>query len=109
MTLEEALNKVVSRTGVERYRWLCSDENPDHVSRGAYRRLVMSKATGEPVPQQEYPRQEYQRSVSDKWTVKIRACPDYNPGCCSSPAPFCSRFLISPTREKCIECLSQES
>lgn len=55
---------------------------------------------GEPEP-------ELEPVPVDLWTARIRACPDYNPGCCSSPAPYCSRFAINPTREKCIECLSE--
>ncbi len=44
MTLTEALDIVVSRTRHERYRWLCSDENPDEFSRERYRAIVMSMA-----------------------------------------------------------------
>ncbi len=42
----------------------------------------------------------------DSWMAKIRACEDYNPACCHSPAPYCTRYHINPTRERCIECLS---
>ena len=45
----------------------------------------------------------------DPWLMKIRACPDYNPGCCASPAPWCTRYNLSPTREQCIECLGGNS
>lgn len=48
MTFDEALDKVVKETTHIRYRFLCSDENPDIPSRDAYRRLVMRKATGGP-------------------------------------------------------------
>lgn len=41
----------------------------------------------------------------DEWSARIHACPDFNPGCCASPAPYCTRFGINPTRERCIECL----
>jgi hypothetical protein len=46
------------------------------------------------------------RDRPDPDTLRILACPDYNPGCCASPAPFCSRFLVNPTREQCIMCLN---
>jgi hypothetical protein len=48
MTLAEALDIVVERTHHERYRWLCSDDNPDAAQRDGYRRLVMQQMTDEP-------------------------------------------------------------
>ncbi len=48
MTLTEALDIVVSRTRHERFRWLCSDENPDEFSRERYRAIVMAQAAGTP-------------------------------------------------------------
>lgn len=47
-TWAEALDDVVSRTGVERYRFLCSDDNPDAATREGYRRLVVDLAGGGP-------------------------------------------------------------
>ena len=44
MTLPEALDILVAHTGHERYRWLCSDDNPDQAQRDAYRRLVIEQA-----------------------------------------------------------------
>lgn len=41
----------------------------------------------------------------DPVLLKIHACPDYNPGCCASPMPFCTRYTINPTRDQCVECL----
>ncbi len=41
----------------------------------------------------------------DPDTLRILACPHYQPGCCASPAPYCDRFNIVPSRERCIECL----
>ena len=49
MTLEEAIEVVVARTKHERYRWLCSDENPDAWSREGYR-LLMLELAGAPAP-----------------------------------------------------------
>jgi hypothetical protein len=48
MTWSEALEIVVSRTGYERWRDLCSDDNPDVEQRDAYRALVIELATGAP-------------------------------------------------------------
>lgn len=48
MTWEQALDLVVSRTGHQRYRWLCSEDNPDTEQRAAYRRLVISQAVDQP-------------------------------------------------------------
>jgi hypothetical protein len=49
MTFADALNQVVAETGHERYRWLCSDANPDVNKRIGYQALVMRKA-GVPGP-----------------------------------------------------------
>jgi hypothetical protein len=48
MTWQNAMQVVVARTRHERYRWLCSDENPDVASRDGYRRLVIKMAGGDP-------------------------------------------------------------
>jgi hypothetical protein len=50
MTWERALDLVVARTGHSRYRVLCAEDNPDVAQRDAYRRLVVSEATGGPSP-----------------------------------------------------------
>jgi hypothetical protein len=42
----------------------------------------------------------------DIWTERIRACPDYQPGCCASPAPFCARYAVHTHRGRCVECLT---
>lgn len=47
MTLNDALDIVVSRTRHERYRWLCSEDNPDVAERDGYRDHVMKLATGQ--------------------------------------------------------------
>ena len=46
MTWDEALSEVVRRTKHERYRWLCSDDNPDVESRDGYRAKVKRIAEG---------------------------------------------------------------
>lgn len=47
MSWKLALEIVVARTGHNRYRWLCSDANPDEEARAAYRRLVAFLAAEE--------------------------------------------------------------
>jgi hypothetical protein len=49
MTLAEAVEIIVRRTRHGRYRWLCSDKNPDIAQRDGYRALVLRMA-GEPEP-----------------------------------------------------------
>jgi hypothetical protein len=46
----EAIEIAVQQEGHERYRWLCSDDNPDVRQREAYRALMVRKATGQPEP-----------------------------------------------------------
>lgn len=48
MILDEALHVVIARTKHERFRWLCSEDNPDSEQREAYRAQVMAMAVGEP-------------------------------------------------------------
>lgn len=106
MTWEESLEIMVSRTKHERLRWLCGDENPDANSREGYRNLMVRLATGEPAaPPQSSP---MRKESPDRWLALIRACDDYNPGCCAHPAAFCSRFARNTTREQCIECLTAD-
>ena len=108
MTLADAIDAVVGSTGHQRYRFLCSEANPNARQREAYRRHVLRLATGEeaarPAPRATRPAPARPEPGVD-WSSRIRECPDFHPGCCSSPAPFCSRFNINPTRERCIECL----
>ena len=49
MTLADALDLVVARTGVERYRYLCT-EHPNPRVRAEYSGLVMRLATAPPDP-----------------------------------------------------------
>lgn len=52
MNIDDALQIVIARTKHERYRWLCSDDNPDEVGREHYRALVISQANEKAL---EYP------------------------------------------------------
>lgn len=51
MTWLDALEIVIARTRHERYRWLCSEANPDAEQRDAYRRHMLTRA-GHPAPAQ---------------------------------------------------------
>jgi hypothetical protein len=114
MTWTESLIEVVKQTGHQRYVWLCSDENPDALSRQAYRALMVRKASGEPEPATPAwtppltsfgEAARWQAPPSDPWLPLIRACEYHNPGCCSHPMPFCSLYLRDVTRDDCVACL----
>lgn len=67
MTWLDALEIVVARTGHVRYRWLCSDDNPDADQRDAYRIQVIAEACGEP------PRPSVREALDG--LAEMRACP----------------------------------
>jgi len=50
MNWTEALDLVVEQTGHARYRWLCSEDNPDVRQRESYRSLMIRQATGQHEP-----------------------------------------------------------
>ncbi len=52
---EDAIEIVVAKTKHERFRELCSNDNPNIVQRDNYRKSVIAMATGENQPQSEYP------------------------------------------------------
>jgi hypothetical protein len=54
MAWEEALETVVGRTGIERYRWLTSDDNPDAHGRERYR-AEMVRLAARPLAPVSYP------------------------------------------------------
>ncbi len=96
MDWSEALEIVVGRTGRDLYRRACSEDHGDHL---AWRAEMIRQASDEPPP----------AIPEDPWRERIRACPHFQPGCCASPAPYCDRFAINPTREQCISCLSERT
>lgn len=49
MTWEQAI-ALVPEGKIERFRWLCSDENDNPETREAYRALMIRRATGQPEP-----------------------------------------------------------
>lgn len=54
MDWQQAL-EAVEEGKIERFRWLCSDENPDIEAREGYRSLMIRKATGKAEPAPSYP------------------------------------------------------
>jgi hypothetical protein len=110
MTWQDATDIAVAKTSDERFRVLCSDDNPDAGQREAFRATVLAIAGGRPAEQGPSVEPKAVPIVqADPWLKLIRDCPDFQPGCCASPAPFCTRYLLSPTREMCIECLGGNS
>src|ERR1700757_1312238 len=65
-------------------------------------RSILDQVNGNAIGQDE----PQPAAEADPWLPLIRACEDYNPGCCANPAPWCTRFELSPSREQCIECLT---
>jgi hypothetical protein len=47
---QESVEIHVARTGVNRYKFLCSEQNPNVAQRDAYRRYVVEQVTGKPAP-----------------------------------------------------------
>lgn len=120
MTYLEALDilGVYAHPHLWRYRELTADDYHDQTTRDAWRAQVVVMAGGEPeivVPVVEPLAPVPVRSVRlpalsppDPWLVLIRSCDHHNPGCCSHPAPFCSRYNRDTNRELCIECLKAD-
>ncbi len=77
MNLAEALDIVVGRTGHERFRQLCDPNDPAYAP--GYIPLVMSLATGEPVPcpepvvDVEFPRAKPRLSINQLIAVRRNA------------------------------------
>ncbi len=72
MDWPEALEIVLVRTRHERYRWLCSEENPNVEQREAYRAQIVQMAEG---PLDDVTRME--RAYAVQGTQPI------NGGCCN--------------------------
>ncbi len=98
MDWSEALEIIVARTRHERFRWLCSDANPEADQRDGYRATMIEQATGEHAAAAPQP--------ADPWLPLIRACEHHNPGCCAHPAAFCSLFARDVSRDDCVACLT---
>jgi hypothetical protein len=46
MTVDEAIDVVIARSGHAAYRALCAEDNPDRAQRDAYRKIVLRRARG---------------------------------------------------------------
>lgn len=107
MTLPEAIELVVSRTGHERFHWLCSDANPDAASREAYRALVLRMACGQMPAPPETP-SLVPLAESNRLLQLIRECPHKGPpGCGCSGSAHCSRLDRDVTRHECFSCVQE--
>jgi hypothetical protein len=103
MTLAEALDI----DGTDRMRWLCSDENPNTVSREGYRRLVIELAEGRKLPGVELsgaaiPPAELMAKIQEakkcQWLEKTPDC-----GCLWGK---CKKYGGEKNARECIECVS---
>ncbi len=50
MTWQDAVDIVTQAPQNSRYRWLCSEDNPNEWERGRYREIVVAMATNTPDP-----------------------------------------------------------
>jgi hypothetical protein len=101
MTYLVALDILASDPHCWRYRELTANDFHDPQVRDAWRDRIVSMAGGQPEPIAAAP-----ASPPDPWLPLIRACDDHNPGCCTSPAPYCTRFAKNVSRDECIDCLT---
>lgn len=92
MTWQEALEIVIARTGVQRYRFLCSEEYREHL---AYRRFMVDMAGETVIPLDE----------SLALHRLVHACPYRSTqGCgCSGARCGLSGRLVAP--RECLECV----
>jgi hypothetical protein len=111
MTLSEVLDIVVSRTRHERYRWLCSDANPNAEQRDAYRRIVFEMA-GQRPPKPEPPRPNLTATLA--LMARMRECPHRTErtdcGCAGMATCGLGRGLSGlVNHHDCLSCLSASS
>ena len=109
MTLDEALDIVIARTKHERFRWLCSDDNPDAEQRAGYRRHVLALAEqGSPTPVTPPPLVPVGIAI-EAIRTGFRACLySSHEGCgCTGTRCFWKGRIVSLT--DCIECLKGQS
>jgi len=103
MTWQEALDTVVARTGHERFRWLCSDDNPDAVQREGYRGVVLGLA-GQPAS--ETPPVLPPLAVSiNAVRLGFRQCFYSSHEGCGCAGTHCYRFGRIVQLRECVECL----
>lgn len=104
---DDQLESVIADTGIERFRWLTSDANPDETSREGYRRLVREKAealdgsgaTAAPVdPPAPNPHAVLLKLVRD--------CPHAGPASCGCNAVRrCAIYNRDVAIEQCLRCV----
>lgn len=111
MTLDEALEIVVARTRHERYRWHCSDDNPNARGREAYRRSVLSLAGApepEPPPPPEPVRPHRRVPLADSIRAVrfgLRNCLYATREGCGCSGAMCHHFGRVVTLTDCLACL----
>lgn len=97
MTWAEALEIVVARTGVGRYRYLCSDEHADHAR---WRAKVVELATGDPPPRSDAGR-------NARLALLAQGCPyrsKFPPcGCSGYRCGIGQRIVSGPECWDCVE------
>lgn len=108
MTYLEALEILAADPHCWRYRELTADEYPNARTRDAWRAQVIVMAGGPPPARPPAATPVRRAPPRDAWLPLIRGCPDYNPGCCAHPAPFCSRYGRDTTRQQCVDCLTAD-
>jgi hypothetical protein len=100
MTLEQALDIVIEREGVERYRYLCLD-HPNPSVRAEYSRLIMQLA-GQP------PRPGPTAKEAIELGRRILGCPYRSIGQTACGCGVCAlRGGESVSRDECIDCLTR--
>jgi hypothetical protein len=120
MTYLEAIESLADDPHAWRYRQLAADDYHDPGVRDAWRLRLVDMASGrfggrggwsveggglnsiQPITLHP-PRST---NSEDSWGALIRACEDWNPGCCAHPSPYCSRFGRDVSRDDCISCLA---
>lgn len=119
MTWEEALPIAIARTGHERFRFLCSDDNPDIESRDGHRTLMLQLAGGPQYPQLAKQAANLRRALFD-WAVSgfsmtdeaeqarrlsiCRACEWFDPGPTRCRHMGCGCWLEKKVRLKTEHC-----
>jgi hypothetical protein len=110
MTLIEALDIVVARTGHSPYRELCSEANTDAQQRDAYRRLVYELAGSAPDALPSPPvvaRPEIRRMLAVmKWG--LRSCLYSSHEGCGCSGTHCYHLGRAVTLPDCLECLNMK-
>ena len=108
MSWEEALELVIASTRHERFRWLCSEDNPNAEQRDSYRRYVVYMATGE---QLAPPTQPTPFVVPPAYAMGWKHClyATHEPGGCCGGALTCHWLRQVIPLQTCVDCLKEMS